>query len=283
MAAQVLDAPEARLRLNLKHEEMSPVEVLMRNPMKMIFALSVLFACFQVTAGWESERIERDLETNVGETLLVKNINGNIDIVGWDKGHIDLLVIKEAKSGRGYTAKEKLANLEVNIDRVSSGWEVYTVKNKSGWSKRMNNTRVSYELKVPHELLLDIRTTNGEVNVDDYEGDLRVGTTNGNLIAKSIRGSFEGGTTNGSIRVELLDYDGSDLKCTTTNGNVTLAVPGDIQADVTARTTNGTVKTDIPMEISGSISRNKLNGKLNGGGPQITLRTTNGSIRINEN
>ena len=254
----------------------------MKSNLKIIAVLFSLLSAVSLLAGWESERIERDLETQPGESLRVKNVNGNIDIVGWDNGHIQLVAIKEAKSGRGYSAKEKLDHMEVSIERAGNGWEIMTLIDRKWKSRRMNNTRISYELKVPHELLLDIETTNGEVHVDSYDGEVRLESTNGNLIAKSIRGNFEGDTTNGSIRLELLEYDGGQLKCRTTNGNVTLTVPADIQADVSARTTNGTVKTDIPMKISGTMSRNKINGTLNGGGSRIDLRTTNGSIRINE-
>lgn len=247
--------------------------------------LALLMSCFAAAAvaGWDSEKMTRELEAGAGETLSLRNVNGGIEITGWDQSYVEMIALKEAKSGRGYSAKEKLNRLEIKIEQTQDGWDIRTIIDRS-WknSNRMNNTRVSYTLKVPQGMLLDIETTNGKINLDSFDGEVQLESTNGSLTANNVRGNFKGETTNGSIRLELLAFDGGSLNCRTTNGNVTISVPGDIQADLSARTTNGSIKTDIPMKISGSMSRRKVNGTLNGGGARIDLRTTNGSIRISE-
>jgi len=247
--------------------------------------MGFLAACFSTSlfAGWESENLTRELETAPGERITVRNVNGAIEAKGWSQPHAELVVTKEAKSGNGYSAKEKLEALEIKIERSGDGWEIQTYMEKS-WRKsgRFNNVRVTYELRVPMDLVLDLETTNGDVEVEDYHGELRLESTNGSLTAKAVQGSFEGETTNGSVHLELLAFDGGRLNCGTTNGNISIAIPGDIQADISARTTNGAIKTDIPMQLSGTMSKRRIEGTLNGGGAQIDLRTTNGSIRIRE-
>ncbi len=49
-----------------------------------------------------------------------------------------------------------------------------------------------------------------------------------------------------------------------------------------ARTTNGSVRTDFPITVQGTLRKNRLDGEINGGGAALELRTTNGSIRIEE-
>jgi len=255
----------------------------MEKRLKLWVVMFGLLSAMTAFAGWESEKIERELEANAGDFLQVRNTNGGIEVVGWAQNYIELVAVKEAKSGRGYSAREKLDHIEVRIEKVSNGWEVAT-KYDRDWmrSQKMNNTRVNYRLKVPQELVMDLETTNGQVEVTDFAGSLKLESTNGDLVGREIRGHFEARTTNGSVRVELLEYDGQALSCKTTNGNVDLSLPADANAELSARTTNGSIKTDLPMKVSGSFSRNKLNGSLNGGGPEIDLRTTNGSIRISE-
>jgi len=75
---------------------------------------------------------------------------------------------------------------------------------------------------------------------------------------------------------------GEDMVFRTTNGGITLSIPAATQANLTARTTNGSIKTDFPITVQGTFSRNRLEGELNGGGGSIELRTTNGSIHIEE-
>lgn len=255
----------------------------MGNKMKLWFAMFGVLSAVTAFAGWESEKIERELETNAGESLRVSNTNGGIEVTGWDQGHIELVATKEAKSGNGYSAREKLDHIEVRIQKEGNGWEIATHYDRD-WmrSRKMNNTRVHYSLKVPHELLLDLETTNGQIDVTNYSGSLKLESTNGDVVGREIRGHLSARTTNGSVRVELLEYDGQELSCKTTNGNVDLSLPPDARAEVSARTTNGSIKSDLPLQISGSFSRTKLSGTLNGGGQEIDLRTTNGSIRISE-
>jgi hypothetical protein len=40
--------------------------------------------------------------------------------------------------------------------------------------------------------------------------------------------------------------------------------------------------TDFPIEMSGKLNEHVIHGRLNGGGAPITLRTGDGTIRIEE-
>ncbi|MGZ8831269.1 MAG: DUF4097 family beta strand repeat-containing protein, partial [Thermoanaerobaculia bacterium] len=68
----------------------------------------------------------------------------------------------------------------------------------------------------------------------------------------------------------------------TTNGSISVTVPPTFAATVAADTTNGSIKTDLPVTTR-SFSRRELRGTLNGGGPPLSLHTTNGSIEIRSN
>jgi hypothetical protein len=58
-----------------------------------------------------------------------------------------------------------------------------------------------------------------------------------------------------------------------------VTVPRSIAARVDASTTNGSINTELPVTLS-STSRHALRGTINGGGGELRLRTTNGSIDI---
>jgi len=66
----------------------------------------------------------------------------------------------------------------------------------------------------------------------------------------------------------------------TTNAAVNLSLPADIKANVNAGTTNGRIVVDLPHESRGDSSRTEVHTALNGGGPDLSVRTTNGSIHL---
>ena len=89
------------------------------------------------------------------------------------------------------------------------------------------------------------------------------------------------------MKLQRSDYSSSidvneDMKLRTTNGGISLALPADVQATLSARTTNGSVSTDFPVTVQGTFRKNRLEGDLNGGGANLDLKTTNGSIKIRE-
>jgi DUF4097 and DUF4098 domain-containing protein YvlB len=72
---------------------------------------------------------------------------------------------------------------------------------------------------------------------------------------------------------------GQGMSLDTTNGRITVIVPASLAATIDAETTNGSITTDLPMTTR-SFESNSLRGAVNGGGPRLRLRTTNGGIEI---
>jgi DUF4097 and DUF4098 domain-containing protein YvlB len=95
-----------------------------------------------------------------------------------------------------------------------------------------------------------------------------------------IEGSFNLSTVNSGIEVDWIKTDGRDCSLTTTNGSLSLTVPTDLAANIDVTTTNGEIETELPITVEGKIGSKRLHGRINGGGQHLTLKTTNGSIRI---
>jgi DUF4097 and DUF4098 domain-containing protein YvlB len=230
------------------------------------------------------DQIEETYAFAAGSRLSVTNTNGDIYIEPWDRDEALIVAKKKVKTRRG-DAEEALEELRVEIDVDGSGIEIDTYypswKKLFGWSEV--SASVDYDIKVPRRADLDVKTTNGEVEIEGIEGRIRLRSTNGGLSVSDAAGSVSAGTTNGGIQVELDQVDaGSEMDFETTNGGIRLYLPSQIQASVSARTTNGTIETDFPVAVQGTFRRNRLEGEINGGGPLLELRTTNGSIRILE-
>jgi hypothetical protein len=61
---------------------------------------------------------------------------------------------------------------------------------------------------------------------------------------------------------------------------IQVTLPENVRADLEANTTNGSVTSELPLSLQGEISKRRMEGKINGGGPLLKLRTTNGGISI---
>ena len=225
--------------------------------------------------------------------VVVENVNGSIKVEGWDKDRVSLEVTKTVRADDSEDANRSFDRMRVEIESGPDFLKVRTHYNSDddwdgffSWLFHGFNSRggsVSYVLKVPASVKTAVHSTNGDIEIDSVAGDVKAGSTNGRLILDGVSGLVDGSTTNGSIMAALTnaaDFKGLTLR--TTNGSIRVSCPADMSADVAAHTTNGSIQTDFPVTIQGGFMSKSLEGKINNGGPEIRLHTTNGSIHINK-
>ncbi len=143
-----------------------------------------------------------------------------------------------------------------------------------GWS-------VSFEVFVPRTTNLSLTSVNGGISARNVDGDVQATTTNGGITMRELSGDVRGSSTNGGINVHLTGRirDGAGVDLRTTNGGVQVTLPASYGANLQASTVNGGINSEIPLSVQGRIGRS-VNAEINGGGPTVRLRTTNGGIRI---
>ena len=253
------------------------------------FVALVLAASFAVPAAAEalSETVHRTLNVKAGDELVLSNVNGSVKVSTWDRPQLRIVAEKHVKTGLSVSAKDALAQLVVAVGQDGGTVRVETRHPRSSdgvfsWLTGSNvDAHVKYEITVPKAFNLNLRTVNGSVTIEGVSGTHQIATTNGSITTKETAGSLRLGTTNGSISAELLSVQpGSEMAMHTTNGRINLTVPSTLRANLSASTTNGSIESDIPITVAGSVSKRSINGTLNGGGPEVRLRTTNGSIRV---
>lgn len=136
---------------------------------------------------------------------------------------------------------------------------------------------VKYVLFVPEHVRLDLRTTNGAIDVQSVVREVRAHTINGKVTAIAVTESMSVETVNGSIDAELdLSGDGG-ISLKTVNGSVTAQLPESIDAVVELSTVNGSASSDFALE---GATRKRRHGVLGAGGRQVELKTVNGSVSL---
>jgi DUF4097 and DUF4098 domain-containing protein YvlB len=126
----------------------------------------------------------------------------------------------------------------------------------------------------------DIRTSGGSIRIKRAEGPVDAHTSGGSITVEEVRGTIKAHTSGGSVKAYLSQQPTSDCRLTTSGGSITVSLSEDIGLDVDAKTNGGRVHTDFPVSIQGEMSKNSLQAEVNGGGPELYLRTSGGSIYL---
>ena len=250
-----------------------------------VLALAISGSAF---AGDEfKENFERTLNVRPGTSFDIENVNGRITIAAWDNPQVRIKAVKRVETRDADAGREALKALRIEVRQTGTNVEVETIHPRKGDAGFMDflfgnniNASVSYEITVPRSTNVSADNVNGSIEVSDVSGELDLDTTNGKINVARCSGTVDASTTNGGINVELTSVTaGREMSFETTNGKIVLSVPSTLGAEVNASTTNGSVRSDLPLTTT-RFSRTSIKGTLNGGGPEIKLRTTNGGIDI---
>jgi Putative adhesin len=149
---------------------------------------------------------------------------------------------------------------------------------------------------------IDLHTNDGSITVDGLKGEIRLRTGDGSIEARNLDGKVEADSGDGHIRlvgrfdglnvktgdgsVDTRVLPGSKMAATWTirtgDGSVDLTLPSDFQTSIDASTGDGRISLGIPVTVEGTFSNSQIHGKMNGGGPQLTIHTGDGSIRLSK-
>ncbi len=200
--------------------------------------------------------------------------NGGISVKG--SARSDILVRSKIQA-RGETEAES-RQMASRIRVETAGGRIRAAgpppEENHGWS-------VSYEILVPRNTDLALRTHNGGIAIAGVHGRMQFEAVNGGVTLKQLAGSVEGHTTNGGLHLELARdrWEGDKCDVSTTNGGVTIRVPANYSAHLETGTVNGGMRIDFPVTIQGELSR-RVAVDLGSGGKLVRATTTNGGVTV---
>ena len=218
--------------------------------------------------------IREQTAASIGRLSLDAGQNGGATVKGWLGSEV-LVRAKVESSADTQSAAAAIAS-QVTVD--SAGGQVRAtgpeVPNAS-WS-------VSYEIFVPQNTDLTLKTYNGGMRISDVRGQIHFDVNNGGVRLTRVAGDVSGATVNGGIQVELAGsiWDGRQLEVSTHNGGVTLSVPSYYSAHVQAETGAGRIQSDFATVAESGARPRQLDMNLGSGGPLIHVTTVNGGVRV---
>lgn len=246
-----------------------------------IFAATTLFASTITLA----DTITESFNVGSGGTLYLKTDSGSVDIETHSSDQVLLEVITEGKSADDFEVTHEVKGNNVNVfGDMDGGW---------GWSRQL---KVQFRVTVPENYNLEIDTAGGSIDIEDLTGDIdahtsggsisvgkvtgdvELDTSGGSITTEEIYGPLDAHTSGGSINVTFANQLTEDAELNTSGGSITAYLVPDIKVDINASTSGGRVKSQF--DVDGRIKKQSIRGSINGGGPQLRLHTSGGSIKI---
>ena len=238
-------------------------------------ALLVMFlgAVWAVPSYAISKEFNQSYPLQPGGSFELQNVNGTVDVQGWDRTDVEVHAVKTAKQ-----KESDLDRVSIEVDAKPSAVSITTRYPQNEGVE----VAVVYTIHVPHSARVEhLGTVNGTLRVTGVDAVEDLHTVNGDIEVYEAGGSIHAHTTNGNVRLELARLqEKTGATAETTNGSLVLAVPSDTQADLEARCLNGNFFSELPIAMESTQHPREMHGKLGRGGAPIQLRTVNGGIRV---
>ena len=234
----------------------------------MVLAVASAPACFAIT-----KEFNQTYPLQPGGTFDLQNVNGTVEVQGWDQDVVEVHAVKTAKF-----RESDLERVSIDVNANAGGVSIATRYPQNEGVE----VAVEYTVHVPYCAHVEhLGTVNGTLRVSGIERVEDLRTVNGSIEVYEGGGSVHAHTTNGNVHVELLHVqDKNGAVAETTNGSVLLAVPADTQADLETRCLNGNFFSELPVVFESTLKPREMHGRLGRGGMPIHLHTVNGGIRL---
>jgi DUF4097 and DUF4098 domain-containing protein YvlB len=221
----------------------------------------------------ETETIERTLSVQPGSTLRLKTFSGRVTITGTEGSQIVVKAVRRAP-------RERLDEIKLEITQQGNVVEI-DANHRLVERHNDNIVETDFDIHVPNQTKLDVRTFSAPVHVTGVSGDLIVEGFSGEVRLAEVSGSMRVKTFSGGVTVQARSWtDGDDVNVNTFSGGVTLQLPDSARGTISFDSFSGRFNSDLPVTVASSSRRN-FRGALNGGGStDFQLKTFSGSVNI---
>ena len=285
-----------------------------------LFIVSIVGCVINIGSCSSNAKFDRVVELSealqADSKLSAQTSNGSITVTGTE---MEVCTITATINARSFTVEEAqllAEQTEVRLEQTPEGLQTVIDRPKK---KNRESISVQFEICVPKQTALELRTSNGEIRVSSIEKAIDTQTSNGKIEITDVTGTVTAHTSNGCVTVKQVNAERFDLHTSngaitceaitgdmkastsngaidvkyasdaapatnihlsTSNGGISVTTPKDYSAQVDASTSNSKIHTNIPITLKGQLGK-KVKGTIGKGEGRLYLKTSNGSININ--
>jgi hypothetical protein len=264
-------------------------------------AIGLIFVCAAVAAAQEKVTVPLS-DPAKPATIKARLVSGSITVTVGSGPQ----VVVESESARGPRRDVVPNNIPPGMHRIDTGGRGFNIEEDHNLvmiGAARGGVGGNLMIQVPVNTSVDLRTVNGRIEVTGVNGDLDVENTNASIDLKDVSGAVSASTTNGSVTVSLAHpAPDKPMSFSSLNGKVEVTIPADTKARLRLKTTNGAIYSDFDVKMEPDTTRPVVEdargqggryrirmdsgtgvyGSINGGGPEYSFQTMNGTILIHK-
>ncbi|HEV7902747.1 MAG TPA: hypothetical protein VGO96_02810 [Pyrinomonadaceae bacterium] len=229
-------------------------------------------------SGSSERRVNESYELADGAHVVVQGINGPVTVEAIDGNTAEVRVTSTAGNmgelnENQITVEHTESSLTVR-GKGSSGWGFWK------WLRGGGEARHNLLLRLPRNVELVTRGTNGKLIIGEMEGPVQVSGVNGRVEIGGARGLAEVNGVNGTVTLTITELGKDGAKVNGINGGVELRLGSDVNADLNLNGINGQITVEAPNVEVQEQKRSKLRARVGTGGANIKANGVNGGVRI---
>jgi len=261
------------------------------------FATAALGALATAASAQSDQRLAVPLSDPSRPAVLeIALFMGDIHVEAYDGNEI--VIVADAPVRNSDVPEEPRSDGLKRIQSSTMGLNVEEDNNTVSVRMDFSPKNVDLEIRVPRRTSVHASLVNGgDVEVIGVEGVHELSNVNGDIVAMDVSGSAVINSTNGEVEASFRAVDtAKPMSIASFNGDVDVSLPAALAADLIVTSQQGDVYTDFDVVVEqdpATVERNQDAGgrtrvrmqratryAINGGGPDIQIRTFNGDIMI---
>lgn len=258
------------------------------------------------------ETIKKELtfdRNSADNIVVVDNVYGPIDVVGYNGNTIQVEVIKtvyadtqsdlqEGKEEIGVKTAKKDDAVYIYMDSPYSRFDIETGqfehheyhfgsrRSYKHRKKRMYNYRLEFKVKVPKTASIDVKAVNhGNITVKDVQGKLLiVHNINGAIDLTNVAGQTDVNALNKDINITYAKNPTAESWYKSLNGDINIKFQKDLDASISYKTMNGGFYTNFDNTKTTPVYKTSKENRKRGTKYQINsnkhFKIGDGSIEL---
>lgn len=215
-----------------------------------------------------------------GNDVIVKGTKTNVSSKKLNKLNVKFILTVP----RSYNVDLKTSGGSISVDDLEGTVDIRT----SGGSLGLNNITGPVAGKTSGGSItigkvdgnVKVNTSGGSIRIENAHGTVDAHTSGGGITVNEVMSTIQADTSGGSVKAYISQQPKGDCRLKTSGGSITVYLSNDIAVNVDAGTSGGAIHTEFPVTIQGKMSKKELKAQINGGGPELYLHTSGGSIYI---
>ena len=225
----------------------------------------------------DSKDIHRTFPLDSRGHVTVDTYKGSIHVSTWDRNEVDVSVRIE-EDGDVFAQPVKRADVRFDASAI----DVRITSSDQSFFLDGVAPLYHYTIRMPRAASLRIKDYKSESEISDLAADLQFDTYKGSLQLKNHAGGLTVNTYKGDIRADFAAVT-APVRVDTYKGDVELRMPRDSHFDLSTDLgrRGGDPDSDFARYVRTSNLRDRTHRtQVNGGGPEVRVRSYKGEFRL---